>query len=714
MNAEQQKALHTVLKGHNVFITGQGGTGKSYLIGEMKKAFAEAGKTLAITATTGCAALLLGHGAKTIYSWAGIGLGKDPTAKIISFIRRGGKALRRWLTTDALIIDEISMMTPEVFEKLDTIGKALRMSSKPFGGLQIIPVGDFYQLPPVYPNREAEGSDSTETTFVFESSLWQTTIKETVELTQIMRQSDPVFQELLTEVREGRLSEQHLGILEERHGLDWRRERIRPSLLFSRRMEVDYINSANLKALKGARHLFKATTEFSPAATKKGVSETDVDVQRAILKLDRDAPYQAELILAEGAQVMLVHNMDVENGLVNGSRGILTHFGPAPMFTPYVQFKGDANATPIPTVTWEAEDPEGVMRRQIPLVLAYAVTIHKSQGATIDSALVDIGSSVFEYGQAYVALSRVKSLDALYIHEVDAKAIKAHPKVIEFYKNIRQATSNSRSNTSNNTSNNTTNNTSNNTSPVGDNEDEEASDDPQEQQQLDLQDPGDLTGVPDDWLSILQPLRESALWKSLTEQVATARAKGPVYPEHGRVFAALKATPLSQVRVVILGQDPYPSPGHGNGLAFSVEPTVKPLPPSLRNIFKEGYEDLGEDEFPWPTTGDLTPWTKQGVLLINTTLTVDAGAPKSHAKFGWSKVVEAIVRGVSKQPERVVFILWGKDAQVFKSCIELPKHAIIEGVHPSPLSASRGFFGSKPFSAANALVRGEPIVWRLP
>jgi uracil-DNA glycosylase len=328
------------------------------------------------------------------------------------------------------------------------------------------------------------------------------------------------------------------------------------------------------------------------------------------------------------------------------------------------------------------------MRRQIPLVLAYAVTIHKCQGSTLDSALVDIGSSTFEYGQAYVALSRVKSLDALYVHEIDAKAIKAHPKVIAFYKRIRE------------------------TLKLDDDEDDEPLA-PQQPLQP-LQDPGDLTGVAADWLQVLEPLRQQPFWASLIAQVQEARKKGPVYPEHNRVFAALRAVPLASVRVVILGQDPYPSPGHGNGLAFSVEPQVKPLPPSLRNIFKEAVDDLGSEDFPWPTTGDLTPWTQQGVLLINTTLTVDAGAPKSHAKFGWNHVVEAIVRAVSKQPERVVFILWGKDAQTFKPLIALPKHAIVEGVHPSPLSASRGFFGSKPFSKTNALVRGGPIIWALP
>lgn len=689
MNKEQEAALKAVLKGHNVFLTGQGGTGKSFLIGKIKDAFSEAGRSLAITATTGCAALLLGHGAKTIYSWASIGLAKEPVAKLVNFIRRGGKGLRRWLTTDALIIDEVSMMTPELFEKLDAIGKAVRMNSKPFGGIQLILVGDFFQLPPVY-------SDGQETKFMFESPLWKETIQQTIELTQIMRQSDPVFQELLTEVREGRLSEQHLGILEERRGLAWRREKIRPSLLFSRRMEVDHINSTNLKALKGERHRYEATTEFSPAATKSGVTVNDEDVQRAIQKLDRDAPYQPDLVLAEGAQVMLINNIDVECGLVNGSRGIITHFGPGPTYIPYVLFKGHSVAIPIPTVTWEAEDPEGVLRRQVPLVLAYAITIHKCQGSTLDSALIDIGSSTFEYGQAYVALSRLKSLEALYIHELDPKSIRAHPKVVAFYKEVRSACAVEEPPTATATATATTT---------------------QSAKELVLSDPGDLTGIASDWLQVIEPLRTEPTWRLLTQHVQEARAKGPVYPEHDKVFASLRATPLSSVRVVILGQDPYPSPGHGNGLAFSVEPQVKPYPPSLRNIFKEAIDDLGDDDFPWPQTGDLTPWTQQGVLLINTTLTVDAGAPRSHAKFGWTEIVNRLIRAVDQQKERVVFVLWGKDAQAFKKHIgggPTQKHIIIEGVHPSPLSASRGFFGSKPFTKVNEVVRGEPIIWRLP
>jgi uracil-DNA glycosylase len=680
MNKEQEAALKAVLKGHNIFLTGQGGTGKSFLVGKIKDAFSDAGRTLAITATTGCAALLLGHGAKTIYSWASVGLAKEPASKLVSFIRRGGKGLRRWLTTDALIIDEVSMMTPELFEKLDIIGKAIRMNSKPFGGIQLILVGDFFQLPPVY-------TDGQETKFMFESQIWAQTVQQTIELTQIMRQSDPVFQELLTEVREGRINDQHLGILEERREIDWRREKIRPSLLFSRRMEVDYINSTNLKALKGERHAYEATTEFSPAATKSGTTVDDLEVQRAIQKLDRDAPYQPSLVLAVGAQVMLVNNMDIESGLVNGSRGVITQFGTAPTYIPHVLFKGQSVAIPIPTVTWEAEDPEGVMRRQVPLVLAYAVTIHKCQGATLDSALIDIGSSTFEYGQAYVALSRVKYLEALYIHGLDPKAIRAHPKVVAFYKELR--------------------------SKMGEEPPDTGAAGLVSRPTCELSEPGDLSGVAPDWLEVIEGLKAKPVWLNLTKHIQEAREKGPVYPEHNKVFTALRVTPLSSVRVVILGQDPYPSPGHGNGLAFSVEESVRPFPCYLRNIFKEAMDDLGEEEFPWPLSGDLTRWAKQGVLLINTTLTVDAGAPKSHSKFGWIEIVDSLLREVSRRSERVVFVLWGKDAQAFKGCIQLPKHVIIEGVHPSPLSASRGFFGSKPFSKVNEAVRGAPIVWRL-
>ncbi len=191
------------------------------------------------------------------------------------------------------------------------------------------------------------------------------------------------------------------------------------------------------------------------------------------------------------------------------------------------------------------------------------------------------------------------------------------------------------------------------------------------------------------------------------------RAAGHVVaPAPERVFAALSLTPLESVRVVILGQDPYPTPGHANGLAFSyVGPP--PLPRSLVNIFREREADIG---LPPARDGDLTPWARQGVLLLNTALTVREGASKagSHLLLGWGAVTDALIAAVSASRPSVVFILWGKPAQTKRALVDERRHLVLESPHPSPLSASRGFFGSRPFSRANAWLErqgGAPIRW---
>ena len=173
-----------------------------------------------------------------------------------------------------------------------------------------------------------------------------------------------------------------------------------------------------------------------------------------------------------------------------------------------------------------------------------------------------------------------------------------------------------------------------------------------------------------------------------------------VAPAPERIFAALALTPLDAVRIVILGQDPYPTPGHANGLAFSyVGPP--PLPRSLVNIHRERSDDLG---LAAPADGDLTPWAKQGVLLLNTALTVREGASKagSHLLLGWGAVTDAIIAAVSRERRHAVFILWGNPAQAKRSLIDESRHLVLASAHPSPLSARRGFFGSRPFSKANA------------
>lgn len=200
--------------------------------------------------------------------------------------------------------------------------------------------------------------------------------------------------------------------------------------------------------------------------------------------------------------------------------------------------------------------------------------------------------------------------------------------------------------------------------------------------------------------------------RACTAADAEREAGHVVAPAPERVFTALSLTPLEGVRVVILGQDPYPTPGHANGLAFSyVGPP--PLPRSLVNIFRERQADLGLVP---PADGDLTPWARQGVLLLNTALTVREGASKagSHLLLGWGAVTDALIAAVSATRPHVVFILWGKPAQAKRTLVDESRHQVLESPHPSPLSASRGFFGSRPFSRANASLerQGEvPIRW---
>lgn len=425
MNAEQASFIDLAKKGHNIFLTGQGGTGKSFVlshfISEVKT------KTVALTAMTGCAALLL-EKANTLHSWASIGLGKDPVPKLISSIRKSSRSMKRWLLTDILIVDEVSMMPPDLFEKLDMIGKKIRNSQKPFGGIQVIFVGDFYQLPPI-------SRESVTIEFIFETDLWPTIGFKTVELKEIIRQKDPVFHKILAEARIGQLSHESVETLKLRKGLPWKKLEIKPTLLFPQRSVVADINAQNLAKLEGQSYKYKVSTIYTHSQ-----DPNNLGLKYAIEKMNRDASYEEELTLKLGAQVMLLINIvkkgetnDLEHELVNGSRGLVTGFLEDSAKTPLVKFQNFSKHIPISVHAWSLDDYEGVSQQQIPLKLAYAITIHKAQGATLDSALIDVGSNTFEYGQAYVALSRVKSLESLYLWDIRPDAFKANPKVKKFY-----------------------------------------------------------------------------------------------------------------------------------------------------------------------------------------------------------------------------------------------------------------------------------------
>lgn len=212
------------------------------------------------------------------------------------------------------------------------------------------------------------------------------------------------------------------------------------------------------------------------------------------------------------------------------------------------------------------------------------------------------------------------------------------------------------------------------------------------------------------WKTKLETEFAQPYFDQLAEFVREEYARTRIYPPGGKIFAAFDTCPFEAVKVVILGQDPYHGPRQANGLAFSVSEAV-PIPPSLRNIYKELQDDLG---VPPPADGDLERWARQGVLLLNATLTVRRGAAGSHQGKGWEQFTDAVIRILSEQREHLVFILWGAYAQRKGAVIDRSKHLVIESPHPSPLSANRGFFGSRPFSRANAYLQqwgGKPIEW---
>ena len=216
-----------------------------------------------------------------------------------------------------------------------------------------------------------------------------------------------------------------------------------------------------------------------------------------------------------------------------------------------------------------------------------------------------------------------------------------------------------------------------------------------------------------DWNPILRGEFAKPYWTPLQDFVADERAKAPVYPPPDKVFAALHLTPFAETRVVILGQDPYHGPNQAEGLCFSVRSGIH-KPPSLVNIFKELESDLGIAP---AKHGSLAHWARQGVLLLNTTLTVRGGQAASHQGKGWEIFTDEVLRAVDGIPHRVVFILWGSNARKKAALIDRSRHAIIESAHPSPLSAHNGFFGSRPFSRTNAaLVEAglDPIDWQIP
>ncbi len=424
LNKKQKVALDLLIKGYNVFLTGPGGTGKSTIIKIFKQWCDDNERKIALTSTTGVSALLING--TTTHTFAGIGIGEDSVERLIDKILANKFVAYRWKSTAVLVIDEVSMMKPELLEKLNQIGQVVRSDPRPFGGMQVVLTGDFAQLPPVYIDEPEK--------FCFESSVWTQLVEKTVHLKEIMRQKDKVFQECLSEIRLGCVSEKTKKILESRVIGNVQVQKINgilPTRLFARKRNVEEINQKNVKRLKEAGHETKVYTA-TLKVTNKRMNEISSSYKEGLYnKINKSCPAPNQLELVVGAQVMLNFNYCIESQLVNGSRGVIVSFSGG---YPIVRFIGGGEVQIAP-VKWilKENDTLSVEKEQVPLIVAYACTIHKVQGATLDLAIVDAGPSVFQFGQIYTALSRVKTLEGVYLLKLDTSKIKCHPKVEKFY-----------------------------------------------------------------------------------------------------------------------------------------------------------------------------------------------------------------------------------------------------------------------------------------
>jgi ATP-dependent DNA helicase PIF1 len=424
LNEKQQRAYDCVRNGSSIFVSGEAGTGKTEVIKKIMKDLGRF-KNIAMTSTTGTSALLLGG--CTLHSYLGIGLGSGTDEWIASKIMSNRVIKERWLNLDILVIDEISMLSPELFDKLDRVGRIVRGSefnyntAYPWGGIQLLLSGDFLQLPVV-------GSEK----FTFEGESWDACIEKKIILTENVRQSgDEVFQRILSEIRFGKVSEECEMVLNERVGAKVGKFGVTPTKIFSHNAQVDQTNEAALDELAIENPEIEFS-EYTMTVTKVTTKRSD---ERTIEQHKSRASAPKELQLCVGAQVMFLINK-APLGLSNGSRGVVIKFTEGKGL-PVVRFLNGVELE-IDRHEFNILEAGGVkieyILHQLPLKIAYAISIHKSQGITLDCAEVDI-RSCFCPGQAYVALSRVKRLSGLsIIGAFNPESITADRKCKKFYK----------------------------------------------------------------------------------------------------------------------------------------------------------------------------------------------------------------------------------------------------------------------------------------
>lgn len=469
LSNQQIKVWNMFCEGQNIFMTGPGGCGKSLMIQLISEycssvAFASSSKNIQVCALTGCAANLLNCNAKTIHSWAGIGLGNQPLDFYCNKIKRNEILRTRWETIDVLVIDEISMMSMYLFELLNSIGQYARKNNNPFGGIQLLFSGDFYQLPPVNPM----GANIDKSKFCFESNLWNTMfpIQNVAVMDKQFRQiNDDKYATILTQIRNGNMTKSTYTTLTneaanyenkiaERHTED---ADTSPTLLLPTKAKVNKHNTSKLNNLPNknpiAFTLQKYTdlpinpTDFQDHYKQLSTKPTDNEIDVELTRLQSNLVADENIQLAIGAQVMCTVNMcvldettDTAVSLFNGSQGVIINIQKRKWSVKkkemkmcvFVKFKN--NYVWIEPHVWQSENIPGIGIVGIPLILSWAITIHKGQGMSLNECEIDIGNSIFERGQSYVALSRIRSLSGLYLREFNITKIQYDPKAQEYMK----------------------------------------------------------------------------------------------------------------------------------------------------------------------------------------------------------------------------------------------------------------------------------------
>ena len=438
LSLEQKIAYDKFILGNNVFISGPGGTGKTKLIKYFVEYLTSINKKFQVCAMTGCAANLLNCNARTLHSWSGIRLAKGSKNEIIDSVLNNYKSINNWKQIKCLIIDEVSMLSVKIFIIIEELARIIRKINLPFGGLQVIFTGDFYQLPPVCNNNDKESQQ-----FCFETPIWNNvfTIDNHIILKKIFRQNDPVYINILQQIRVGKLDSENIKILKKYVKRDLSTCEIIPTKLFSLRSKTDLVNSQMFSKIDEPIYSYDMITDINYSDPhnltinykKTSLSPKAIDYE--INQLKNSISCKQVLQLKKNALVMCTINLDLPNGICNGAQGIIIGFTNSTPSFPVVKFNNGIIKT-ISTHYWVSEVSSSIAIGQLPLTLAWAITIHKIQGATLKNAEIDIGRTIFEAGQTYVALSRIQSLDGLYLSAFDPSKIITNSIVNNFYDNI--------------------------------------------------------------------------------------------------------------------------------------------------------------------------------------------------------------------------------------------------------------------------------------